>query len=419
MKLDEEKLRGMLCEMSKKQLMAALLSFVLLLILVVALYFARAYGDREAAMEPRVSHHVDLHLLYSFLVRGAEDPSLGAPFKVYPIDVDKYHATLVEYPFGSSPRKVDSLSAPRGIVLYVHGFSDYFFQKEMAEKVDSAGYAFFAVDLHGYGRSARPGEPFSDMRFASEFFMEINYAMEMGWHLVKSEQERRVYATVRDSSSEVITKAMLSVKRPPNILVGHSQGGLISSLYLDEFQRDDIGAVVLNSPFLEMNYSLPVRKIAFPLLASVALYFPDFSIGSTGNGNYARSLYKGEKGEWDYNTEWKPFKRPETHLHWIRAIYKAQSKVHAGLHVKSPVLVMHSGCSVKSDEWVDEYLSCDGVLDAGLIRDAAPQIGPNVKTLQIDGGMHDVFISKKEVRDGAYDSALRFIDESLAGKRAR
>ena len=264
MKLDEEKLRGMLCEMTKKRLRAALLSFALLPILVFALYFARAYGDREASMEPRVSHHVDLQLLYSFLVRGTEDSALGAPFKVYPIDVDKYHATLVEYPFGSSPRKVDSLAAPRGIVLYVHGFSDYFFQKEMAEKVDSAGYAFFAVDLHGYGRSARPGEPFSDMRFASEFFMEINYAMEMGWHLVKSEQEHRAYATVRDSSNAVITKAMLSIKRPPNVLIAHSQGGLISSLYLDEFQRDDIDAVVLNSPFLEMNYSLPVRKIAFP-----------------------------------------------------------------------------------------------------------------------------------------------------------
>ena len=419
MKLDEEKLRGMLCEMTKKRLRAALLSFALLPILVFALYFARAYGDREAAMEPRPSHQVDLQLLYSFLVRGTEDSALGAPFKVYPIDVDGHHATLVEYPFGSSPRRTDTSSVPRGIALYVHGFSDYYFHKEMAEKMDSAGYAFFAVDLHGYGRSIREGEPRSDMRFASEFFAEIDYAVEMGWHMVKSNLEHKVYDTVRDSSNEVITKALLSIKRPPSILVAHSQGGLITSLYMEEGRQDKFGAVVMNSPFLEMNFGIAVRKLVYPLVASVALYFPDVSIGSTGNPNYAKSLYKGEKGEWDYNTDWKPFQRPTTYLHWVRAVYKAQSKVHGGLHIASPILVMHSGCSVKAEEWTDEYTRCDGILDARLIRDVAPKLGPNVKTLQVDGALHDVFLSKKEVRDGAYGSALRFIDESLAGSQAR
>ena len=94
MNLDQEKLREVLCEMIRKRLKAALLSFALIPVLVLALFLARSYGDREAAMEPRPSHHVDIQLLYSFLVRSADDSALGAPFKVYPIDVDKRHATL-------------------------------------------------------------------------------------------------------------------------------------------------------------------------------------------------------------------------------------------------------------------------------------------------------------------------------------
>ena len=413
MNIDKE----LLHEIGRKRIRAALLSFALLPILFFAIFFSQNYASRESAAEPRPSHHVDLQRLYSFLVRGVEDSSLGAPFKAYPIDVDGHYATLVEYPFGSSPRRTDSASAPKGIALYVHGFNDYFFQREMAEKMDSAGYAFFAVDLHGYGRSIREGEPRSDMHFASEFFAEIDYAVEMGWHLVKSNLEHKVYDTVRDSSNEVITRAITAIKRPPSILVAHSQGGLIASLYMEDGRRDKFGAVVMNSPFLEMNFGFPIRKIALPLIASIGLYFPDYSVGSTGNPNYANSLYKGEKGEWEYNTDWKPFKRPPTYLHWVRAIHKAQSKVREGLHIASPILVLHSGCSVKGEEWVDEYTRCDGILDARLIRDASPKLGPKVQTAQIDGALHDVFLSKKDVRDNAYDLMFRFINESLAGSQ--
>src|SRR4026209_2579233 len=56
-------------------------------------------------------------------------------------------ATLVRLPAGE---------APRGAVLYVHGFGDYFFQRHMAERFAAEGYAFYAIDLRKYGRSLKP-----------------------------------------------------------------------------------------------------------------------------------------------------------------------------------------------------------------------------------------------------------------------
>ncbi|MEG8036484.1 hypothetical protein QP157_14580 [Sphingomonas sp. LR61] len=41
-------------------------------------------------------------------------------------------------------------------VLYVHGWSDYFFQREMAEHLEALGARFFALDLRKYGRSLLP-----------------------------------------------------------------------------------------------------------------------------------------------------------------------------------------------------------------------------------------------------------------------
>ena len=43
-------------------------------------------------------------------------------------------------------------------VLYVHGWSDYFFQKRLARFWTAKGARFFALDLRKYGRSLREGQ---------------------------------------------------------------------------------------------------------------------------------------------------------------------------------------------------------------------------------------------------------------------
>ena len=46
----------------------------------------------------------------------------------------------------------------RGAVLYVHGFADYFFQTELAERVAATGRGFYGLDLRRCGCSIRPGQ---------------------------------------------------------------------------------------------------------------------------------------------------------------------------------------------------------------------------------------------------------------------
>lgn len=395
---------------------------IILLIVAFALIFTgvkftNKLAAEECEQEKVYAYKIDHNLLYTFFAQGGQDSALGAPYKAYSVDVHDFHATFLEYPFGSSPRTVQKIENPRGIVLYVHGFSDYFFQKELAEKADSAGYAFFAIDLHGYGRSIAPGYPRSDMRFVAEHYPELDYAVEMSWQLVKVGMERRIYERMRRATDEERSQALAAVERVPLILMGHSQGGLISSLYANDRPEIKFSAVVLNSPFVEMNYGAFLRTVGVRAIALAGLYLPGFSLGSTGNPNYAYSLDKNHYGEWDYNTDWKPFARPETHLRWVRAIYRGQSRIRSGLHIEAPVLVMHSDCSIRNKEWVDEYTRCDGVLNVEHIKEYAPHLGANVKTQEIKGGLHDLFLSKKDVRDAAYDAAFKFMDESLVGSR--
>ena len=93
-------------------------------------------------------------------------------------------------------------------ILYVHGYNDYFFQRELGDSVNARGYNFYALDLRKYGRSLRPHQDAFFCKDLGEYFADIDTAL----------------ATIRSEGNERIW------------LMGHSTGGLITSYYLHERQ---------------------------------------------------------------------------------------------------------------------------------------------------------------------------------------
>ena len=69
--------------------------------------------------------------------------------------------------------------ATKKAVLYIHGFSDYFFQTEMAEQFNQHGYDFYALDLRKYGRSKLPHQKFYYILDLREYDAEISKALEI------------------------------------------------------------------------------------------------------------------------------------------------------------------------------------------------------------------------------------------------
>lgn len=341
-----------------------------------------------------------------------EDPFLGKPFVIYPFeagDSAQYHATVVRYcgpgagsvvlagscdsvKAGSSV--IDSAVGPQAVnvrkaaVLYIHGFNDYFFQRQLAEKMDSAGYVFYAIDLHKYGRSYRDGEMMGELRDIREYYAELDTAI----------------AFIRNIEGDSV----------PLVMLGHSTGGLITSLYAaDRDNGADFAAIVLNSPFLEMNYGWPMRKVVVPVFSAVGALLPGLGIPRSINENYDKSLLKKDYGEWEYDSKFKVRGSLPVDFGWLRAIHQGHVRVQAGLRLVPPVLVMHSGCSYHDDDWSEEYTHCDGVLDVEHIREYGRNLGPSVQLEEIEGGLHDLFLSRLPARDNAYRKMFEFLDSRL------
>jgi len=245
--------------------------------------------------------------------------------------------------------------APRGAILYVHGFIDYFFQRHMAERFAAEGYAFYALDLRKHGRSLLPGQHPCFCKDIAEYYDDITRALE-----------------------EIGTEVLLA---------GHSTGGLICSLYKHEGQlKDRVRALWLNSPFFDWRDD---HKGKLRIAQMLGWFAPFMSDPKAVLPAYVRSLHKNWDGEWDFDLSLKPLYGFPACFGWVRAIFAAHAKVHAGLKLDIPVLSMHS----------DE---ADIVLDWKPIARWSRTLGSNVTVLPFPGGLHDLVLSRAEIRDSVF-----------------
>lgn len=268
-------------------------------------------------------------------------------------------------------------------VLYVHGFNDYFFQSEMGDRFVDSGYHFYAVDLRRYGRSYLPWQYPFNIRDQKEYFADIDSALS---------QMRR------DGVADIT-------------LSGHSTGGLTVALYgAERGARCGVSRIVTDSPFLEWNFSAGMRNFVIPCVSFAGAIFKNTKFKQPHCDGYAYSLLKSHHGEWVYDTDWKMTYSPPVTLSWIRAISKAQKRLMKNAsHITVPILVMHSSRKIDGCQWTPEFQTGDAVLDPDMLQQRGSRLGRQRQVATIDSGLHDLILSRKPVRDAAYDTIFSFI----------
>lgn len=273
--------------------------------------------------------------------------------------------------------------ATRKAVLYIHGFIDYFFQTEMAEQFNQHGFDFYALDLRKYGRSHLPHQKYYNVREMAEYDAEITQALE----IMGAEGHDAV------------------------LLCGHSTGGLTTTLYAAHHPDHPlIKALWVNSPFYDFNMNLIQKKLGLPNLSRVGKICPDLEFPSELNKWYVTSLHKSLKGEWDFNLEWKKTTYPLVRLSFIRAIFEAQKEIHQGVTLNVPALVMHSNQTKNPKKWHKHAQSSDVILDVKHIDKYSRKMKGDVTISEIKGGLHDLVLSEKSVRDQVYQQLFKWLE---------
>lgn len=274
-------------------------------------------------------------------------------------------------------------------VLYVHGFTDYFFQTELADFFTDHGFAFYALDLRKCGRSRRPGQT---PHYVSDLTL---YDAEL----------TRALAAVRHETGDA-----------PVLLAAHSTGGLILPLWLHRLNVGEGGTVgagisglVLNSPFLDLQGKPYMRSWGTQLLRLMAKIRPFEAMKLPASDAYGTSLHSSAQGAWEYDLEWKPLGGFPITYGWLNAIRRGHSRLHQGLDIGVPSLILRSARSRSAATWSPEVDELDAVLDARQIARWAGCLGGAVTSVPVTGARHDVFLSKAEPRAEVYRLLERWL----------
>ena len=276
--------------------------------------------------------------------------------------------------------------AVNGAVLYVHGFSDYFFQTALADFFVARGLAFYALDLRKSGRARRQGQT-------------AHYVSNLA---LCDEELDRALAIVAGEHPGV-----------PVICIAHSTGGLIVPLWLDRRRSAGrlapVAGLVLNSPWFDLQGKPVLRGPVTQALRVLARAQP-FREVKAPPGVYGQTLHVSGTGEWEFALELKPLAGFPVTFGWLNAVRRGHARLHRGLDVGVPSLVLRSTRSDFAREYSAASDRADTVLDVSQIARWAGCIGGETTVAPIEDARHDVFLSLPEVREHAYTVLGAWLD---------
>lgn len=311
---------------------------------------------------------------------------LGPDFQVRelplaPDDEGAVVATLIRYARPQGTGGDNRQGSGAKVVLYLHGWADYFLQAELAEQLAAQGFRFYALDLRKFGRSLREWQ-------TPGFATDLNI------------YDEDLAAALEAIRADVGHPGNL--RRPPQVhLLAHSFGGLIAAMWADR-HPGSLATLILNAPWLELQGSSLIRNIAMHLVEPLARADARRPFNFPEMPGYWQSVSNEAHGEWQLHPVWRPAASFPIRAGWAKAVLAGHAAVARGLDISAPVLVLLSDRTRIQAEWTEDLMHVDAVIDVEETAGRALRLGRRVAVFRYPGAIHDVFLSQRKIREEAY-----------------
>jgi len=249
--------------------------------------------------------------------------------------------------------------APKAVVLLAHGYAEHAGRyAHVAERLTGRGYAVYAVDHWGHGKS--DGTPGFVPRFSA----------------------------FTDGMAELLTLVEVQHCGTPRLLLGHSMGGLIATLFLLE-RQDAFVAAALSGPAIVP--AAPPSRMTIYLSRFLSRFFPRLGVLALDAEGVSRDpdvvaayradplVYKGKIGA-RLGTE------------FMDAMAAAQA---GAVRISLPILLQHGGADTLTAPSGSRYLF--------------EHVSSTDKTLKVYPGLFHEIYNEPE-RDQVLDDLIGWFD---------
>lgn len=272
----------------------------------------------------------------------------------------------------------------KATVVISHGFCEFFPKYyEMAWNIYRAGYSIFFCEHRGHAYSSK----------------------------VELDDVAKVYVKSYDdyvSDFHVFVEKIVKTKKNTEklVLLAHSMGGCIGTLYLEEYPND-FDMAVLSSPMIRMLFKgYPAWVTHLVMAVTKVLPWDKKYVPGQGTFNpgdwFERSSMKSKARFWfvqDMRSAFDEYKTFGGTYAWTRASLKATKKVEKKLDsIKIPVLMLEAG----KDTMVDNE-------GHRLFETLVPQ----TETVIFPNSKHEIFNSVDDDREGYYLSIFEWLGKKL------
>jgi alpha-beta hydrolase superfamily lysophospholipase len=135
-------------------------------------------------------------------------------------------------------------------------------------------------------------------------------------------------------------------------------------------------------------------------------------------GVYGQTLHISGTGEWDFDLALKPLAGFPVTIGWLNAVRRGHARLHRGLDVGVPSLVLRSSQSHFEADYSPLSDRADTVLDVSQIARWAGCLGAETTVAPVQDARHDVFLSLPEPRERAYAALATWLDQHQLARSA-
>lgn len=147
-------------------------------------------------------------------------------------------------------------SEPAGVVVLLHGYAEHSGRySHVAAALNSAGYAVYALDHYGHGKSEGPR---ANVNRFSQLVTDID---------------------------RLVRLAAAEHAGLPVFVLGHSMGGLLAVAYVTSEVRYDLAGLVVSAPALDIAVGSPAEKVAARVLSGIV---PNVAVTPFDSGPISR-----------------------------------------------------------------------------------------------------------------------------------